>query len=49
MPKQIIIAEQYRTAAVFSEDQIEEIIVGDWNPSGGGCVHGCGRKHPYQY
>ncbi len=27
MPKQIIIAEQYRTAAVFSEDQIEEIIV----------------------
>jgi len=27
MPKQIIIAEQYRIAAVFSEDQIEEIIV----------------------
>ncbi len=27
MPKQIIIAEQYRTAAVFSEDRIEEIIV----------------------
>jgi ribonuclease E len=27
MPKQIIIAEQHRTAAVFSEDQIEEIIV----------------------
>jgi len=27
MPKQIIIAEQYRTAAVFSEDQIEELIV----------------------
>ncbi|MEA5486102.1 MULTISPECIES: Rne/Rng family ribonuclease [Pseudanabaena] len=27
MPKQIIIAEQYRIAAVFSEDQIEEIVV----------------------
>lgn len=27
MPKQIIIAEQHRTAAVFSEDRIEEIIV----------------------
>jgi ribonuclease E len=27
MPKQIIIAEQHRIAAVFSEDQIEEIIV----------------------
>jgi ribonuclease E len=27
MPKQIIIAEQHRTAAVFSEDQIQEIIV----------------------
>lgn len=27
MPKQIIIAEQHRTAAVFSEDQIEEIVV----------------------
>ena len=27
MPKQIIIAEQYRIAAVFSEDQIEEILV----------------------
>lgn len=27
MPKQIIIAEQYRTAAVFSEDQIQELIV----------------------
>ncbi len=27
MSKQIIIAEQYRTAAVFSEDRIEEIIV----------------------
>lgn len=27
MPKQIIIAEQYRIAAVFSEDQIEELIV----------------------
>ncbi|WP_448560777.1 Rne/Rng family ribonuclease [Trichothermofontia sp.] len=27
MPKQIIIAEQYRIAAVFSEDQIEELVV----------------------
>lgn len=27
MPKQIIIAEQHRIAAVFSEDQIQEIIV----------------------
>lgn len=27
MPKQIIIAEQHRTAAVFSEDQIQELIV----------------------
>jgi ribonuclease E len=27
MPKQIIIAEQHRIAAVFSEDQIEEIVV----------------------
>ncbi|NJM66072.1 MAG: Rne/Rng family ribonuclease [Acaryochloris sp. RU_4_1] len=27
MPKQIIIAEQYRIAAVFSEDQIQELIV----------------------
>ena len=27
MPKQIIIAEQYRIAAVFSEDQIQELVV----------------------
>jgi ribonuclease E len=27
MPKQIVIAEQHRIAAVFSEDQIQEIIV----------------------
>lgn len=27
MPKQIIIAEQYRLAAVFSEDQIQELVV----------------------
>lgn len=27
MPKQIIIAEQHRVAAVFSEDQIQELIV----------------------
>ncbi|MGA1411536.1 MAG: Rne/Rng family ribonuclease [Prochlorotrichaceae cyanobacterium] len=27
MPKQIIIAEQHRVAAVFSEDQIEELVV----------------------
>jgi len=27
MPKQIVIAEQHRIAAVFSEDQIEELIV----------------------
>ena len=27
MPKQIIIAEQHRIAAVFSEDQIQELIV----------------------
>ncbi|MBD0336922.1 MAG: Rne/Rng family ribonuclease [Cyanobacteria bacterium Co-bin13] len=27
MPKQIVIAEQHRTAAVFSEDQIQELIV----------------------
>jgi ribonuclease E len=27
MPKQIIIAEQHRIAAVFSEDHIEEIVV----------------------
>lgn len=27
MPKQIVIAEQHRVAAVFSEDQIQEIIV----------------------
>ena len=27
MPKQIIIAEQHRVAAVFAEDQIEELIV----------------------
>jgi ribonuclease E len=27
MPKQIIVAEQHRTAAVFSEDQIQELIV----------------------
>jgi ribonuclease E len=27
MPKQIIIAEQYRIAAVFAEDQIQELIV----------------------
>src|SRR6476646_1803388 len=27
MPKQIILAEQHRIAAVFSEDQIQEIIV----------------------
>ncbi|MEM6253291.1 MAG: Rne/Rng family ribonuclease [Cyanobacteria bacterium P01_D01_bin.156] len=27
MPKQIIIAEQHRTAAVFSEEQIQELIV----------------------
>ncbi len=27
MPKQIIIAEQHRIAAVFSEDQIQEIVV----------------------
>jgi ribonuclease E len=27
MPKQIVIAEQHRIAAVFSEDQIQELIV----------------------
>ena len=27
MPKQIIIAEQHRLAAVFSEEQIQELIV----------------------
>jgi ribonuclease E len=27
MPKQIIIAEQYRLAAVFWEDQIQELVV----------------------
>ncbi|MGL5193211.1 MAG: Rne/Rng family ribonuclease, partial [Chroococcales cyanobacterium] len=27
MSKQIIIAEQYRIAAVFSEDQIQELVV----------------------
>jgi ribonuclease E len=27
MPKQIVIAEQHRTAAVFSEDQIQELVV----------------------
>jgi ribonuclease E len=27
MPKQIVIAEQHRTAAVFSEEQIQELIV----------------------
>ena len=27
MPKQIIIAEQHRIAAVFSEDQIQELVV----------------------
>lgn len=27
MPKQIVIAEQYRLAAVFSEDQIQELVV----------------------
>ena len=27
MPKQIIIAEQYRISAVFSEDQIQELVV----------------------
>jgi ribonuclease E len=27
MPKQIVIAEQNRIAAVFSEDQIQELIV----------------------
>lgn len=27
MPKQIIIAEQHRIGAVFSEDQIQELVV----------------------
>ncbi len=27
MPKQIIIAEQHHIAAVFSEDQIQELVV----------------------
>ena len=27
MPKQIIIAEQHQIAAVFSEDQIQELVV----------------------
>lgn len=31
MPKQIIIAEQYRLAAVFAEDQIQELIVASGN------------------
>ncbi len=31
MPKQIIIAEQHRIAAVFSEDQIQELIVATGN------------------
>lgn len=31
MPKQIIIAEQHRIAAVFSEDQIQELIVAKGN------------------
>jgi len=31
MPKQIIIAEQYRIAAVFAEDQIQELIVASGN------------------
>lgn len=31
MPKQIIIAEQHRIAAVFSEDQIQELVVATGN------------------
>jgi ribonuclease E len=31
MPKQIVIAEQHRIAAVFSEDQIQELIVATGN------------------
>ena len=36
MPKQIIIAEQHRIAAVFSEDQIQELIVATGSHQVGG-------------
>src|SRR5919199_1081489 len=40
MPKQIIIAEQHRIAAVFWEDQIQELVVATGNHQVGDIYHG---------